>query len=75
VQIDDALRELILHRPSAAQLRGAMRAQQPDLRVGAADLVARGITDAEEIRRVLGDTSELVNAQPSAGISKPIADG
>ena len=54
VEIDDALRELILHRPSAAQLRSAMRAQQPDLAGGAAGHVAAGTTDAEEVGRVLG---------------------
>ena len=54
VAIDEALRRLVLDRPSASQLRSAMKKQQPDLQSAAAKLVARGATDAEEVRRVLG---------------------
>lgn len=54
VRIDETLRELILSRPSAGQLRSAMRAQKPDLRTGAAEHVARGVTDIDEVHRVLG---------------------
>ncbi len=54
VVIDQSLRELILQHPTAAELRQAMKAQQPDLPAAAAALVAQGVTDVAEVRRVLG---------------------
>lgn len=54
VRIDETLRELILSRPSAGQLRSAMQSQKPDLRAGAAQHFARGLTDIDEVHRVLG---------------------
>ncbi|HUU81898.1 MAG TPA: ATPase, T2SS/T4P/T4SS family [Phycisphaerae bacterium] len=54
VAIDDGLRGLILRHPTASELRSAMQAQQPDLPGAAGKLVADGVTDAEEVRRVLG---------------------
>ena len=54
VTIDETLRELILRHPTASQLRAAMQAQQPDLHAAAARLVTSGVTDAQEIARVLG---------------------
>lgn len=55
VAIDETLRGLIVRQPTASELRSAMQTQQPDLHAAAARLVASGVTDAEEVRRVLGD--------------------
>lgn len=54
VRIDEEARALILQRATASQLRAALAVQGPDLRARAADLVAAGITDEDEIRRVIG---------------------
>ena len=55
VAIAEDLRRLVLDCPSASQLRSAMKKQQQaDLQSTAAELVARGVTDADEVRRVLG---------------------
>lgn len=57
VAIDPPLRKAILTRADAAELRAAYDTQPGylSLRQAADALVARGITDAAEVRRVLGD--------------------
>ncbi len=55
VEIDEEFRSLILEQPTASRLRSAMQRQQPDLHAAAARLVVAGVTDVEEVRRVLGD--------------------
>lgn len=54
VEVDEPTRELILRNASASALRVVLKAQKPDLRERAAALVADGITDADEVARVLG---------------------
>ena len=54
VRIDEDARAMILQRATAPQLRAALAAQGPDLRARAADLVTGGITNEDEIRRVIG---------------------
>jgi len=55
VRIDEGLRELILTHPSASQLRQAIARQGPDLYARAFALAEEGVTDMEEVHRVLGD--------------------
>ncbi len=55
VRIDEGLRELILTHPSASRLRQAIDRQGPDLYAWARALAEQGVTDMEEVHRVLGD--------------------
>ena len=54
VRIDEDARAMILNQATAPQLRAALAAQGPDLRARAAALAAEGITNEDEIRRVIG---------------------
>ncbi len=56
VGLDEELRQLVLGHPGASQLRSAMAKQPPDMAAAARALAAAGVTDSQEVRRVLGDT-------------------
>ncbi len=52
--LDEAVRQLVLQHPTASQLRAMFKRQGPDLADSAEGLVSRGITDRQEVARVLG---------------------
>ncbi len=54
VEVNEPTRELVLRNAPASALRAALRLQTPDMRERATTLVADGVTDAEEVGRVLG---------------------
>lgn len=52
--LDDETRSLVIGQATASQLRAAFAKREPDLAARAAVLADRGVTDAEEVGRVLG---------------------
>ncbi|HYO08715.1 MAG TPA: ATPase, T2SS/T4P/T4SS family [Tepidisphaeraceae bacterium] len=59
VEMDDPLRQAVLRRADASELRKIYAAQPAyrPMRDAAGDLLSTGLTDADELRRVFGETS------------------
>jgi type II secretory ATPase GspE/PulE/Tfp pilus assembly ATPase PilB-like protein len=55
VRLDEELRAMVLEHASASRLRRAIAERGPDLYERGAELAEQGVTDAAEVRRVLGD--------------------
>ena len=53
--VNESLREIILNNPTTAQLRETLDTQGPDMHKRARDLVDHGVTDRNEVARVLGE--------------------
>jgi len=57
IRVDDALRELIMRRPSSSQIRGLLGNGFVDMRQDGYRKVLAGATTLEEVWRVTQDTT------------------
>jgi len=55
VRMNEELRAMVLDHASAPRLRRAIAERGPDLYERGEELTEQGVTDAAEVRRVLGD--------------------